>query len=159
MMLHILDNLDREMRQTIQIMSVLGREFSTSDLVLVHKMCLGYKRSNDNDDYTFSMTKLKQAIDENIIEIAKFHSSSRNADTGEFEVDEQIEDNLYRFRLDVFRTSVINSMLGSRQRDLHSAIARVLKSELNKPEKKATVREKLALFIHLKASGDSVGTA
>ena len=154
MMLHILDSLDRDMRQTVQILSILGREFFTSELILVHKMCLGLERSNDNNDYLFSKGKLDFAVKERILEITQVETSPED------DFDESMEDSLYRFRLDVFRTSVINSMLESRRRDLHSTIARVLKAKIDsKDSTSVNYRENLALFSHLKASGDSVNTA
>uniref|UniRef100_A0A7S2LAG3 Uncharacterized protein n=1 Tax=Leptocylindrus danicus TaxID=163516 RepID=A0A7S2LAG3_9STRA len=162
MMMHRVDSLDREMRAAVQVCAVLGREFLMSDLVLVQRDCMGLQKAVD--DFEFSKKFLDKAVNERILEVTIDEGNDYHDELNDMELDggsDFHEDVLYRFRLDVFRTSVLYSMLESRRRDLHSVIAKALQRQQKQKhgDHSTDYRGMLKLFGHLKACADSVNAA
>jgi len=154
MILHTMDSLDQEIRQIVQTCSILGREFDLNDLVLVHKPCIGMHSSNNHEEeLEFTKPKLDVAIKARIIEIAENDDSLAS--------DSSQKLHTYRFRLDVFRLSVTNSMLESRRKDLHGIVAKAIKAYLKKHEiaDNFDFTGMIKLFNHLKSSDDSTNAA
>lgn len=160
--MHRIDLLDRDMRTTVQICAMLGREFLMSDLVLVQRDCLGIQKASD--DFDFSKKFLDKAVSDRILEVTIDEDVEHQEELNGMELDggsDFHEDSLYRFRLDVFRTSVLYSMLESRRRDLHSIIAKALQRQQKEKfgDNFTDYRGMLKLFGHLKACADSVSAA
>jgi hypothetical protein len=174
LIVHRIDSLDRNVRQTLNLCAVLGAQFELSELVTIYRKWLN---SGEGEDGVLTTVKsaLNCGVSEGIIEevygggqLENRHTNLHGGIIEELEDEEENEEpaesdeerdlNIqYRFHHDMWRSNILKLMLDARKQDIHKIIAQSLEKMA---EQDADVTGDfffmIKLFGHWKASGDKV---
>jgi len=167
LILHRIDSFDAPVRNVLNIGAVLGSTFELVELVAVLREIVG----GDGSDQILLILKTREAlelaVDEGILFFIRNDEELADTDNiGEQDMiaSEGIDDNdeksvpsrvssfSFAFCHEIWRSTILKLMLGSRKRDIHRTIASTLEAQLG--EDMNDYLSRMKLFSHWKACGD-----
>jgi class 3 adenylate cyclase len=144
--LHRFDSFDLTVRNTLNVGAVMGSSFRLGDVLSVLKESSDMK---DEDLRTVTIDALKLAVNQGILAC-----TGQGGDDAASDVEAACasDDVLFRFRHELWRSTLLGLMLNSRQRHVHKKVAQAIESSMGED---ASLEHRRKLFGHWKSSGDT----